>query len=155
MDLERGALITALAVELPRRPAGVYRVAQAVLSYDDSDHWAHQQLTADAVVEFVTDESRVPAGINPVGVEEGGGRPGVAPPGTHGDGNAHAGTLHWRRHRGAGARTQALLAAQGRIDQAQEVTQAIAAIRQGDTSTEAEKTLMGTILDLEQGKRKA
>ncbi len=155
VDLERGALITALAeVELQRRPAGVYRVAQAVLSYDDVTTGRTQQLTADAVVEFVTDESRVPAGINPVVLRE----VEVAQASRHLE-RTVMGMRTQALSTGAAIaeleRTQALLAAQGRIDQAQEVTQAIAAIRQGDTSTEAEKTLMGTILDLEQGKRKA
>lgn len=155
VDLERGAQITALAeVELQRRPAGVYRVAQAVLNYDDLATGRTQQLMADAVVEFVTDESRVPAGINPVVLRE----VEVAQASRHLE-RTVMGMRTQALSSGAAIaeleRTQALLTAQGRIDEAQEVTQAIVSIRQGDSGAEAEKTLMGTILDLEQGKRKA
>ena len=113
VDLERGALITALAeVELQRRPAGVYRVAQAVLNYDDLATGRTQQLMADAVVEFVTDESRVPAGITRwfCGKWR---SPGLAP-GTHGDGNAHAGLSGAAI---AELERTGLLTAQGRIDE--------------------------------------
>jgi hypothetical protein len=49
-------------------------------------------------------------------------------------------------------RTRALLIQQGRIQEAQEVTQAIRALQGQDTSS-AEKTLMGTVVNLEQAKR--
>jgi Ca-activated chloride channel family protein len=49
-------------------------------------------------------------------------------------------------------RTQALLLSQGRTQEAQEVTQAIRALQSQDANT-AEKTLMGTLVNLEQGKR--
>ena len=48
-------------------------------------------------------------------------------------------------------RTQALLTAEGRHQEAQEVTMALRAIQSGDAGT-AEKTLMGTMLHLDQGK---
>jgi Ca-activated chloride channel homolog len=50
-------------------------------------------------------------------------------------------------------RTQALLVSQGRVQDAQEVTMAIQAIQRGDTGG-AEKTLMGTVVNLDQGKSK-
>ena len=49
-------------------------------------------------------------------------------------------------------KTQMLLASEGRTQEAQEVTMALRAIQSGDTST-AEKTLMGTMVNLDQGKK--
>ncbi|MDH7569083.1 MAG: VWA domain-containing protein [Armatimonadota bacterium] len=154
VDLERGAMVTALAeVELARRPAGVYRVARAVLSYDDVSTGRTEQASADAVVEFVTDESRVPAGVNPVVQRE----VEVAQASRNLERTVMGMRTQSLSSMAALAeleRTQALLMAQGRIEQAQEVTAAIQSLRRGDAGSEAEKTLMGTILDLEQGKRK-
>ena len=48
-------------------------------------------------------------------------------------------------------KTQMLLAGQGRTAEAQEVTMALRAIQSGDSSG-AEKTLMGTLHNLDQGK---
>ena len=48
-------------------------------------------------------------------------------------------------------KTQALLLNQGRVQEAQEVTIAMQAIQSGNTG-HAEKTLMGTIVHLDQGK---
>ena len=48
-------------------------------------------------------------------------------------------------------KTQALLLSQGRTAEAQEVTIAMQAIQRGDTGG-AEKTLMGTMVNLDQGK---
>jgi Ca-activated chloride channel family protein len=45
-----------------------------------------------------------------------------------------------------------MLLSQGRTQEAQEVTQAIRALQSQDANT-AEKTLMGTLVNLEQGKR--
>jgi len=48
-------------------------------------------------------------------------------------------------------KTQMLLASQGRTAEAQEVTMALRALQSGDASG-AEKTLMGTMVNLDQGK---
>jgi len=48
-------------------------------------------------------------------------------------------------------KTQMLLASQGRTAEAQEVTMALRALQSGDSSG-AEKTLMGTMVNLDQGK---
>ena len=155
VDLERGALISALVeVELQRRPAGTYRVAQAQLTYDDLASGRTQQVSADAVVEFVTDESRLLEGINPVVQRE----VEVARASRHLERTVMGMKTQALSSAAAIAeleRTQALLTAQGRLEQAQEVTAAIHSLRRGDSGAEAEKTLMGTILDLEQGQRKA
>jgi Ca-activated chloride channel family protein len=49
-------------------------------------------------------------------------------------------------------KTQMLLQAEGRTQEAQEVTMALKAIQTGDTGA-AEKTLMGTMVHLDQGKK--
>ena len=49
-------------------------------------------------------------------------------------------------------KTQALLLGEGRTAEAQEVTMALRAIQSGNAG-EAEKTLMGTMLQLDQGKK--
>jgi Ca-activated chloride channel family protein len=153
VDLERGAALTALAeVDLARRPAGTYRVAQAVLTYDDLSSGRTQQISADAVVEFVADESRIASGVNPAVARE----IEIA----QASKNLERTVMGMKTQAlNAGMaiaeleRTQSLLMAQGRLEQAQEVTKAIASLRQSGGSGEAEKTLMGTILDLEKGKR--
>ena len=48
-------------------------------------------------------------------------------------------------------KTQMLLVSEGRTAEAQEVTMALRAIQSGDAGA-AEKTLMGTMLNLDQGK---
>ncbi|MBI3948358.1 MAG: VWA domain-containing protein [Armatimonadetes bacterium] len=154
VDLERGALVSALVeVDLERRPAGTYRVARALLGYDDVTTGRTEQLSGDAVVEFVADESRVAAGVNPVVQRE------VEIARASQNLQRTVMGIKTQALTSAAAiaeleRTQSLLAAQGRLDQAQDVTRAIASMRKGDAGTEAEKTLMGTILDLERGERK-
>jgi Ca-activated chloride channel family protein len=49
-------------------------------------------------------------------------------------------------------KTQALLVQEGRTAEAQEVTMALRALQTGDAG-QAEKTLMGTMVHLDQGKR--
>jgi len=49
-------------------------------------------------------------------------------------------------------KTQALLLTQGRTADAQEVTMALRALQSGD-QTSAEKTLLGTVFNLDQGKK--
>jgi uncharacterized protein YjhX (UPF0386 family) len=49
-------------------------------------------------------------------------------------------------------RTMSLLVSQGRIEEAREIQKAIESIQEG--GADAEKTLMGTIYNLDQGKKK-
>lgn len=50
-------------------------------------------------------------------------------------------------------RTQQILIQQGRTAEAQELGQAIRGLQQHDSSGAVEKTLIGTVLNLEQGKK--
>lgn len=49
-------------------------------------------------------------------------------------------------------KTQMMLVQDGRVQEAQEVTLAMRALQSGDTGG-AEKTLMGTVVNLDQGKK--
>jgi Ca-activated chloride channel family protein len=51
-------------------------------------------------------------------------------------------------------KTQALLLKEGRVTEAQEVTMALRAIQSGNQA-QAEKTLMGTMVHLDQGKKQS
>jgi hypothetical protein len=146
-DLERGATLTALVeVELAPRPAGTYRVARAEFVAEGAG--GSVRVGADAVVEFA---------------------PGVAP----GSGantevlqelevaraarNLERTVMGLRTEQLAGGaalqelqRTQALLVDSGRTAAASDVAAAIDRLQQG--SHDVEKTLVGAILDLDQGK---
>jgi Ca-activated chloride channel family protein len=150
-DLERGAALSVLAeLELGPRPPGSYRVARVTLTYDDATTgMANQRMEEDLAFEFVADRSVVAGGANPLVAQE--------------LEIARASRSLERTMMGlktqqltAGAamaelqRTQMLLAQQGRAEQAQEVDAAIQSLRRG--SGDAEKTLIGAIMDLDQGK---
>jgi Ca-activated chloride channel homolog len=150
-DLERGASIsTVMELDLAPRPTGVYRVAKFELVYDDCvTGQGGARAEADAVAEFVADVGRIASGVSPLVQQEVeiaratrslertmmGLR-------TEQLGPAHAlAELQ---------RTQMLLAQGGREDEAAEVTQAIQSLRTG--RGDVEKTLMGAIVGLDQGK---
>ena len=148
-DLERGSIETAL-VELAfdSRPAGTYRVAKIELSYDDSVSGRTESLTADAVVEFTPDQSLVEQGINPAVQRE----LEVALAS-----RALEKTVMGMRTQQISPavaiqeleRTRTILLQQGKNTQAQDVQSAIDNIKDGAA---AEKTLVGTIYNLDRGR---
>ena len=151
-EVERGATVSALAeLELARRPAGVYRVARAVLTYDNCiTGVAGDQLAADLVVEFVTDASLLASGVNPLVRRE----LEVAQASRDLERTMMGIKTHQLGSAAALAdleRTQVLLQRSGRSEQAAEVTQAIQDLKKG--GGDVEKTLIGTIMDLDLGKR--
>lgn len=150
-DLERGAVLSVLAeLELGPRPPGSYRVARVVLIYDDATTGrADQQIEEELTFEFTTDPALVAGGASPQVARE--------------LEIARASRSLERTMMGlktqqltAGAamqelqRTQMLLLQQGRAEQAREVAAAIQSLQRG--SGDAEKTLIGAIIDLDQGK---
>lgn len=153
-DLERGASQRTL-VELGfgRRPAGTYRVARVEVTYDDCLSGAfNQRLDGDLVFNFVTDPALVASGVNGTVQRE--------------IEVARASRSLERTMMGIKTqqltamhamqdlqRTQMLLVQSGRAEEAQEVGQAIQGLRSG--SGDVEKTLIGTIVDLDLGKRKS
>lgn len=152
VDVERGSTLNPiLELEFPNHPAGIYRIAQITLSWEDIVTGRTESATADAVLEFTSDptlanqpqDSRVANELQ------------VAVASSTLEKTIMGMRAHQLDRTQALAelqRTQALLLSQGRTQEAQEVTQAIRALQTQDTNT-AEKTLMGTLVNLEQGKR--
>jgi Ca-activated chloride channel homolog len=150
-DIERGTRVANLVeFEFDRHVPGTYRVARIDVTYDDAVSGRTESLTGDAVVEFVTDVSKVETGVNPI----------VA-----GELEVHLASRNLEKTM-MGMRTQQLTAGgamqelqaartilmqSGRTQQAQEVTLAMDMLNQGG---EVEKTLIGTIYSLDQGKQK-
>lgn len=152
-DIERGATITKLwEVDWEPHRAGTYRVAKATLAYDDAASGQTKTLSADAVVEFVSDRARTLQGTDPVVAQE----LSVVLAGR----DLQQTMMGMRTQQLSAAqvtqaleRTQALLTQQGRVEAASELAEAAQALRRGDDSL-GEKTLIGTIYHLDQGKRK-
>jgi Ca-activated chloride channel homolog len=153
-DLERGmSLSTVVELELGRRPPGSYRVARVEVVYDDAVTGAMGQTLADEMVfEFVTDRAQVASGVNPMVRRE----LEIA----EASRNLERTMMGIKTQQlGAGAalaelqRTQMLLVQSGRDEQAHELGEAIQGLRQG--AGDAEKTLIGVSLELDQGKRKS
>ncbi|MFN3649606.1 MAG: vWA domain-containing protein [Armatimonadota bacterium] len=152
-DLERGATQrTLVELSLGRRPAGTYRVAKAEVLYDDCVSGAfNQRIEGDLVFNFVNDPALVQSGVNGTVQQE--------------IELARASRSLERTMMGLKTqqlttgmamadlqRTQMLLQQSGAAEQAAEVAQAIQDLRSG--AGEAEKTLIGTVMDLDLGKRK-
>ncbi len=149
VDVEGGAAIASYwELELTPRPPGTYRVALVELLYEDARTGRQEKATAEVVVE----------------VAEGGGRAEPSPDPrvqTARDvaraGNALAETLDalraGRTDRAGALRVlseaKALMLDQGRLAQAQQMTQAMQEIEAGGA---VEKTLTGTVMALDQGR---
>jgi len=150
-DVERGStLVNLVELEYARHVPGTYRVARAELTYDDVVSGRTETLFADAVVEFVTDQSQVEMGRNAVVARE---------LEVHLASRNLEKTMMGMRTQQLTAmsamqelqRTRTILMQSGREAQAQEVTQAIDALQRGG---DVEKTLIGTIYNLDQGKKR-
>lgn len=151
-DIERGSVVASLSeFEFDRHVPGVYRVARVDATYDDTVSGRAENLTCDAVVEFVAERDRVASGVNPAVQREY---------------EVHLASRNLEKtmmgmrtqqltRMGAMSeldRTRTMLVQAGRTLQAQEITQAMDALGQGG---EVEKTLIGTIYTLDQGKKQA
>lgn len=150
-DLERGeSQGSIIELELGPRPGGKYRVAKVEVTYDDSVTGRTETVTADVVIDFTTDASLIAGGINPLVERE----VEVA----EASRNLEKTVMGMRTQQVSPAdalreleRTRTLLVDQGKTLQAQDIQNAMNQIRQGGG---AEKTLVGTIIDLERGKSK-
>jgi Ca-activated chloride channel family protein len=148
-DLERGQTQTAIVeLELGNRPGGKYRVAKVEIAYDDCVTGKSESVIGDVVVEFTTDESLIASGVNPQVQKE----IEVA----EASRNLEKTVMGMRTQQVSPAdamreleKTKMMLVDQGRTLQAQDIQNAIDQIKQGGG---AEKTLMGTIIDLDRGK---
>ncbi|HET6385179.1 MAG TPA: VWA domain-containing protein [Armatimonadota bacterium] len=151
VDLDRGGTVNVLVeVEMGPRPAGVYRVFQAELNYRTD---APQAALADAVSEFTPDRARVEASVNAAVQAE----IAVAQAARNLE-RTMMGVRTQQINIAAAAgelqRTQQLLTQAGRAGEANELGQAISALGQRDQNT-AEKTIIGTIYNLDLGRRKS
>ena len=150
-DLERGSTLQiVLDLEFNNHPLGFYRVAEGRLEFADSSLGSHDGANLDFIMEFTADSSKYSAAVNPVV---------AAAAQTAAASRTVEKTIMGLKTQaltpqGAIAelqKTQALLMNQGRSEEAREVTLAMQAIQRGDASG-AEKTLMGTMVNLDQGK---
>ena len=156
IDVEREMGLSSLwELEMTPRAAGIYRLAVAELFYDDALTGKQEKLTADVIWEFTADRRRIGTGMDPrlQGEIE----------------VAHAAraldmmllglktqqvdlkTQQVNREQVMQKlnRTKTLMLDHGKLAQAQQITQAMRDIQGGGA---VEKTLVGTIYTLDQGK---
>ncbi|CUU35091.1 MAG: VWA domain-containing protein [Armatimonadetes bacterium] len=152
VDAERGSTLTPVfELEFPNHPAGIYRIAKVKLTWEDIVTGRVETLTDDVVLEFTTDPAKANVPQDPrVANELQVALTSRALEKTIMGLRAHQ--LNQTQALQELQRTQALLLQQGRLQEAQQVTQAIRALQGQDTNT-AEKTLMGTLVNLEQAKK--
>ena len=151
-DIERGSAMSVLCeLEFAPRPAGVYRVVKAELFYDDGVSGRSEVLATDVVLEFTPDKALVASGVNPIVKQE----MEIALASR----NLEKTVMGMKTQQISAMnatvelqKTMSLLISQGRTAEAEEVRQAIDSIKQG--GQDAEKTLIGTIYNLDQGKKK-
>lgn len=153
-DLERGVTLSVVAeTGYDPRPAGPYRVFQAELLYEDATSGGTRSLRADAVSEFTQDALLLPSGENP----EVQGHVELA----QASRNLERTVMGMRTQQISPMtamielqKTQQILIQQGRTEEAEEIGKAVQEIRAGGVGG-AEKTLVGTVLDLDQGKERS
>jgi Ca-activated chloride channel family protein len=151
-DLEKGATISKLwEMDWEPRRSGTFRVAKAVLTYDNAFQGGTETVSGNAVVEFVGDHGVIPTGADPVVAQE------LAVVMASRDLEKTMMGMRTQQFSVADVtraieRTQAFLAQQGRSEAANDLAQAAQALHRGDDSN-IEKTLIGTIYQLDQGKR--
>jgi len=147
-DLERGSAESALIeLELGPRPAGIYRIGQVEINYDDSTTGKPERLVEDVVLEFTTDESLVASNVS-IKVQR---EIEVALASRQLERTVMG--MRTQQISPAAAmqeleKTRMMLVQQGKTLQAQEIQQAIDSIKQGAA---VEKTLVGTIYNLDKG----
>lgn len=151
-DMERGSIIQqVIDLEFPNHPLGHYRVVGGKLSYEDLLTGSHKTVDIDFEIEFSGDQARYSAPVNP--------RVGQAAQIVASSKAIEKTVMGLKTgaitQMGAIAelqKTQALLIQDGRVSEAQEVTMALRALQTGDKGA-AEKTLMGTFVNLDTGKK--
>lgn len=151
-DLERGASIQQVFdFDFTNHPLGHYRVAYGKLTYDDLISGKTEVIDLDFVIEFTAESARYSAPQNPR--VQGAAQVALASKAVEKTIlGMKTGMLTQMGAIQELQKTQMLLVQEGRTIEAQEVTMALRAIRSGDKG-QAEKTLMGTMLHLDQGKK--
>jgi Ca-activated chloride channel homolog len=149
-DMERGTVRTVLAeLELERHPVGAFRVAKIDVLYDDVVVNQPGHATGDCVFEFTKDRALVAANVNQIVRNE------LDIAQASQDLQRTMMGMRTQQLTAMGAvqelqRTRTILMQAGQSDKAHEVDAAMQAIQRGG---DAEKTLIGTMLNLDQGKR--
>lgn len=150
-DVEQGSTIqVVLDLEFPNHPLGHYRVAEGKLKYT-SLQGNTEVVPVDFVMEFTAEQARFMAPPDPrvAAAAEISAASRVVERTIMG---LKTQAITTAQAMSELQKTQALLVQDGRMKDAQEVTMAMQAIQRGDSGT-AEKTLMGTMLSLDQGKK--
>ena len=150
-DMERGSVIQqVIDLEFPNHPLGHYRVVAGKLTYDDLVAGKTESIDLDLEMEFSSDAGRYSVPVHPrvsqaaqivassKAIEKTvmGLKTGMI---------TQMGAIQELQ------KTQALLLSDGKMAEAQEVTMALRALQSGDQGA-AEKTLMGTFVNLDTGK---
>lgn len=151
-DLDQGASIQQVFdFEFTNHPLGWYRVAAGLLTYEDLVTGRTETIEIDFALEFTADAARYSAPPNPVVA--------AAAQVAAVSRVVEKTILGLKTQQITAAvamqelqKTQMLLLQEGRTAEAQEVTLALRALQSGDTGG-AEKTLMGTVVSLDQGKK--
>jgi Ca-activated chloride channel family protein len=151
-DIERGTTLqTVVELEFQNHPLGQYRVLAGTLSWDDALTGKREAMDLDCIIEFTADQQRCSTAQNPrvaqsvqvslatrvvektmMGLK--------------------AGELTAQMAIQELQKTQMLLQQDGRTEEAAQVAQAVRDLQQGKTG-DVEKTLIGTITQLDQGKK--
>ncbi len=150
-DIERGTVRTALAeMEFDRHAPGVYRVAKVEVLYDDIVNNRPERVTTDCVFEFTNDRSLLAAHANQIVRNE----LDIALASQ----NLQRTMMGMRTQQltAMGAmqelqKTRTVLLQAGQVGQAQELDAAMQSLQRG--GADIEKTIIGTIYNLDQGKR--
>lgn len=152
-DIEKGATITKIwEMDFEPRRSASYRVAKAVLSWDDTSSGMVETISQNVIVEFLPDAKAVIAGADPVVGQELSVLMATR--------DLEKTMMGMRTQQLSAAdltqaieKTRQLLTQQGRTLQAQEMAQVAQAVQRGDSGA-LEKTLIGTIYSLDQGRRR-
>lgn len=151
-DIERGSVLQQVFdFEFPNHPLGWYRVASGTLSYQDSTTSKTETIDLDFVMEFTADAARYSAPVDPR-VAQAAEIAAASRTVEKTIMGLKTGALSNAAAIAELQKTQMLLLQDGRTAEAQEVTMALRALQSGDAG-QAEKTLMGTVVQLDQGKR--
>ncbi len=151
-DLERGTdLDVAIDLEFQNHPLGLYRVLVGELTYDDAISGKTERLSADVILEFTSDNSLCEVPQNPrvaqcieVALASRAVEKTMM--------GLRAGQITAQMAIAELQKTQMLLQQEGRTEEAKQVEQAIRDLKRGATQ-DVEKTLIGTITTLDQGKK--
>ena len=148
-DAESGADITSLwDIELSPHRSGIYRIARASLSYDESVSGRRTTVSFDVPVEFTSDISLIANGANRKVADE----LEISRAARDLDRtlmNTRTQSMDTQTVLDDMYKTQTLLLQQGKTMAAEQIHEAMTGIRKGDS---LEKTLTGTIYQLELGR---